>query len=85
MTRDSSQQLSLTEKEEMKKTIMFALCQKPYSLQTFLLDFINSADEGVTVAPDLMYDKIDYAISCNETITCSTLHELILATQGNLV
>lgn len=52
----------------MRKAILICLGQRPYSMTAFKLFFEQKPVDMPEVPPDDMYDKIEFAISCNENI-----------------
>jgi hypothetical protein len=69
----------------MRKAICICLGQRPYSIAAFLVDFYGKPPGLPAVPPDEMYDKIEFAITCNENITDSELNDYILASQGTII
>ena len=79
------------EKYDMKVCISKELSKSPYAAGFSLLPFIDpptATFESLTklskVADDLLYDMIEYAITCNENISDWELHDFIIASQGML-
>jgi hypothetical protein len=83
--------LTEAEKYDMKVAINKELCRSPYSVGYSLMPFIDkpvATFESLTryshVADDVLYDMIEYAITCNENISDWELHDFIVASQGML-
>ena len=75
----------------MKVSISKELCHSPYSAGFSLMPFIDKPSatfDTLTrfshVADDVLYDMIEYAITCNESISDWELHDFIIASQGML-
>jgi hypothetical protein len=49
------------------------------------MQFMPKPDWVPSQPPDDMYDKIEFAITCNEEISDIDLHLSILATNGNVM
>lgn len=69
----------------MRKAICIRLGQRPYSMVGFLMFFNQKPMYLPEVPPDDMYDKIEFAITCNENITDVELSHYILASQGRIM
>lgn len=69
----------------MRKAICICLAQKPYSLAAFLINFLPKPIGVPVVPPEEMYDRIEFAITCNENVSDTELHLYIIASQGRLV
>jgi len=54
-------------------------------MAAYLVDFYGKPSGLPVVPPDEMYDKIEFAITCNENITDSELNDYILASQGTII
>jgi hypothetical protein len=74
------------EKYDMKVSICKELSKSPYAAGFSLLNFVDQPTatfESLTrlskVADDVLYDMIEYAITCNENISDWELHEFIIA------
>lgn len=63
----------------MRKAICICLAQRPYSLAAFLFSFLPKPQGVPVVPPEDMYDRIEFAITCNENISDSELNDYILA------
>jgi hypothetical protein len=79
------------EKYDLKVAICKELSRSPYAAGFSLLPFIDpptATFESLTrlskVADDVLYDMIEYAITCNENISDWELHDFIIASQGML-
>ena len=74
----------------MRRCIALSLSQRPYASSYMIMDFVpKPAEEGVEaevrymdVPSQLLYDKIDAAISCNENASDWELHDFIVSSQG---
>lgn len=78
------------ERYEMRRCISLSLSQRPYSSSFMILDFVPKPAEDdsvktMQVPSQLLYDKIDSAISCNENASDWELHDFIVASSGTIV
>ena len=53
-------------------------------MAAFLMDFVPKPADVVATPPDELYDKIEFAITCNETITDMEIDEYLTASRGQL-
>ena len=75
----------------MKVSISRELSKSPYAGVFSLMPFIDQPTatfEQLTrfssVADDVLYDMIEYAITCNENISDWELHDFIVSSHGTL-
>lgn len=70
----------------IRKAISIQISKKPYSTSSFLMGFAPFKPLDLPVVPpDDMFDTIEFAITCNENISDSDLHNRILATRGHVM
>ena len=69
----------------MRKAILIRIALRPYSMAGFMMFFTPKPVYLPVVPPDDMYDKIEFAISCNENITDKELSHYILASEGRIM
>jgi len=79
------------ERYELRRCIALALSCRPYAASYMIMDFVPKPESAqlkatkyMEIPSQLLYDKIDAAISCNESASDWELHDFIIASQGRI-
>ena len=77
------------ERYEMRRCIALSLAKRPYASSFMIMEFLPKPDlvgvKHMEVPSQLLYDKIDAAISSNEQASDWELHDFIVASQGKIL
>lgn len=79
------------ERYELRRVIALALSNRPYASCYMIMDFVPKPQSEelnqikyMLIPSQLLYDKIDASIACNENASDWELHDFIIASGGKV-
>ena len=75
---------------ELRRCVALSLANRPYSASYMIMEFVpnplaDANDKYMQIPSQLLYDRVDAAIACNENASDWALHDFIVTSNGQIV
>ena len=72
---------------ELRRCVALSLANRPYSASYMIMEFVpnpldDANDRYMPIPNQLLYDRVDAAIACNENASDWALHDFIVTSNG---